>query len=180
MNKLLLAVLILSILLNIIGQGCIEYMLLMFRSLQIVLHLPILQVVFPTNALTFFKTIFSLVQFDILNNFPLFDYFTFIEYDMNQEPQCISQMTDIGYDNRNAFSGLKILSQVLILYFTRVFLSMLTGLCGAFFSWKYKQFNKLHSFLIKGLYFNQIIRISMEAYFEFYLIGYMNYQTMSF
>ena len=81
MNKLLLSVLILSILLNIIGYGCVEYMLLMFRSLQIVLHLPILQVVFPANALTFFKFIFSLVQFDILNNFPLFDYFTFIDYD---------------------------------------------------------------------------------------------------
>ena len=38
----------------------------------------------------------------------------------------------------------------------------------------------MHSFLTKGLFFNQIIRISMEAYFEFYLIGYMNYQTLSF
>ncbi len=38
----------------------------------------------------------------------------------------------------------------------------------------------MHSVLIKGLYFNQIIRISMEAYFEFYLIGHMNYQTINF
>ena len=38
----------------------------------------------------------------------------------------------------------------------------------------------MHSVLIKGLYFNQIIRISMEAYFEFYLIGHMNYNTINF
>jgi hypothetical protein len=42
MNKLMLVILILGILMNIIGAGCVEYMLLMFRSLQIVLHLPIL------------------------------------------------------------------------------------------------------------------------------------------
>ena len=54
MNTFMLAVLIVSILLNLIGQGCIEYMLLMIRSLQLVIHLPIMQVVFPANALTFF------------------------------------------------------------------------------------------------------------------------------
>jgi len=89
-------------------------------------------------------------------------------------------MIDIGYTDRNAFSGLKILTLVLLLYLLRVLLSLLTGICGACLSWKNKKFNKMHSFLTKGLFFNQIIRISMEAYFEFYLIGYMNYQTLNF
>ena len=84
-------------------------------------------------------------------------------------------MTDIGYDNRNAFSGLKILTIILLLYFLRVFLSLCTGFFVTCLSCKHKKLNKVHSFLIKQLYFNQIIRISMEAYFEFFLIGHMNY-----
>ena len=84
-------------------------------------------------------------------------------------------MIDIGYDNRNAFSGLKILSLVLLLYFLRVFLSLLTGIFVVSLSWKNKYLIKAHSLLVEGIYFNQIIRISMEAYFEFFLIGHMNY-----
>ena len=84
-------------------------------------------------------------------------------------------MIDIGYDNRNAFSGLKILSIVLLLYFLRVFLSLLTGIFVVSLSWKNKYLIKAHSLLVEGIYFNQIIRISMEAYFEFFLIGHMNY-----
>ena len=84
-------------------------------------------------------------------------------------------MIDIGYTDRNTSSGLKILTLVLLLYLLRVFLSLFTGMCGTCLSWKNKKFNKMHTFLTKGLFFNQIIRISMEAYFEFYLIGYMNY-----
>jgi hypothetical protein len=78
MNKLLLSVLISSIILNLVGQGCVEYMLLMFRSLQIVLHLPILQVVFPSNALAFFLYIIRLVQFDVLEDIPFFENLTII------------------------------------------------------------------------------------------------------
>ena len=89
-------------------------------------------------------------------------------------------MIDLGYNDRNAFSGLQTLTFVLCLYFLRVFLSLITWLFVACLSFKHKQLNRLHSFLVKGLFFNQIIRISMEAYFEFFLIGYMNYQTVSF
>ena len=76
MNKLLLSVLISSIILNLVGQGCVEYMLLMLRSLQIVMHLPILPVAFPANALAFFLYIIRLVQFDVLEDIPFFEYLT--------------------------------------------------------------------------------------------------------
>lgn len=85
------------------------------------------------NALTYFKYVFSHVQFDVFENFPFFDYLTFIEYDKNLSPKVNQQMIDIGYDNRNAFSGLKMLTIVLFLYFTRLFLSLCTGILVAFF-----------------------------------------------
>ena len=89
-------------------------------------------------------------------------------------------MVDIGYNDRNAFSGLKVLTLVLFLYFSRIFFSLCTGFLVACLSWKNKYLNALHSLLVKGLYFNQIIRISMEAYFEFFLVGFMNYQSAKF
>jgi hypothetical protein len=89
-------------------------------------------------------------------------------------------MIDIGYDTRNAFSGLKLLTLALLLFFTRVFLSLCTGYLVAYLRWKNKFLRRAHSMIVKGLYFNQIIRISMEAYFEFFLIGYMNYKTAEF
>ncbi len=65
MNQTLLLVLILGVVMNVLGNGCVEYMLLMFRSLQIVVHLPILQAIFPANALNFIQYILSIVWFDI-------------------------------------------------------------------------------------------------------------------
>ena len=42
-------------------------------------------------------------------------------------------MIDIGYDKRNTFSGLKILTIVMFLYFIRLFTSLCTGILVAFF-----------------------------------------------
>jgi hypothetical protein len=78
MKKLMLTILSLGILMNIVGSGSVEYMILMFRSLQIVLHLPIFRVIFPANALLFFQFSFSVIQFDIQYGFSFFDYMPFI------------------------------------------------------------------------------------------------------
>jgi hypothetical protein len=84
-------------------------------------------------------------------------------------------MIELGYDNRNAFYGMKTLTIVLFLYFTRVFLSLSTGILVKYIKFKINYLKRAHCFLVDGIYFNQIIRISMEAYFEFFLIGYMNF-----
>ena len=84
-------------------------------------------------------------------------------------------MIELGYENRNAFYGMKTLTIVLFLYFTRVFLSLCTGILVKYIKCKNKYLKRAHFFLVDGIYFNQIIRISMEAYFEFFLIGYMNF-----
>ena len=78
MNNLMLMVLILGIIMNIVGKGCLEYMILFFRSLQIVVHLPIMQIVFPANALTFIEFIINIVWFDITNGYPFFDKLAFL------------------------------------------------------------------------------------------------------
>ena len=89
-------------------------------------------------------------------------------------------MIDLGYSDRNAFSGLKTLTLVLILYFLRVFISIFTGFLIKIIGCKHKYLKKFHLLIAEGLFFNQIIRISMEAYYEFFLIGHMNYLTAKF
>ena len=89
-------------------------------------------------------------------------------------------MKDLGYEDRNAFTGLKTLTFVLFLYFTRVFFSLFIGFIIGCVGFDNPILLKMHSFLVKGLFFNQIIRVSMEAYFEFFLIGLMNLQSAEY
>ena len=74
----MLMVLILGIIMNILGNGCVEYMILFFRSLQIVVHFPIMQVVYPSNTLTFIQFVINIVWFDIEDGYSFFDYFSFL------------------------------------------------------------------------------------------------------
>ena len=48
-------------------QGSGLYMLMMIRSLQIVLHLPILKVLVPSNVSMVFGLIVEVVMFDVLD-----------------------------------------------------------------------------------------------------------------
>jgi hypothetical protein len=41
----------------------------------------------------------------------------------------------------------------------------------------HQHLDKIQKFVSKGLFYNQILRISLEAYFEFYLISVMNIYT---
>ena len=41
----------------------------MIRALQLVLHLPIMQTVLPPNASSFYKTIFPIVFFEMIDSF---------------------------------------------------------------------------------------------------------------
>jgi len=41
-------------------------MLIMVNALQLTLHLPIMSMVFPENAMTYIETLFPIVMFDFL------------------------------------------------------------------------------------------------------------------
>jgi len=91
-------------------------------------------------------------------------------------------MQNIGYNERNAFKGLGTLTFVVYLYFSRVFFTILIGLLIKLTNGKFyrKRLNMLYKFSSKGVFFNQILRISLEAYIEFYLIGMMNLYTVEY
>ena len=63
-------------------------------------------------------------------------------------------MIDLGYDNRNAFYGMKTLTILLFLYFTRVLLSLCTGILVVCIKCKNDYLKRAHYFLVDGIYFN--------------------------
>jgi hypothetical protein len=63
-------------------------------------------------------------------------------------------MIDLGYNDRNAFTGLKTLTFVLLLYFTRVICSLFIGFIIGCLGFYNPILLRIHSFLVKGLFFN--------------------------
>jgi len=77
-ETLVLCLLILGIIFNFLGEKVLDYMRLMIRSLQLILHLPIMQVSLPANVIAFIKDAISFVMFDIFFNNIVWSYITFI------------------------------------------------------------------------------------------------------
>lgn len=67
-NAIGLAILIVSACINLLITGrALNSMVMLIRSLQIVLHLPMFYVLFPGNVMMVFDAIRPLVAFDLLN-----------------------------------------------------------------------------------------------------------------
>ena len=57
-----------TFILNVLFSGGMLYFLLLIRSLQIVLHIPMLKVILPGNVSLFFSQVISVAMFDILDS----------------------------------------------------------------------------------------------------------------
>lgn len=57
-----------GLLLHLVFSGSGHYMNIMIRSLQIIIHLPILFAIVPGNVIAIFRVIIALVMFDLLEN----------------------------------------------------------------------------------------------------------------
>lgn len=88
-------------------------------------------------------------------------------------------MQIIDMNDRNAATGLGSATIYLFLYFFQIILAVLLKvlmmLTGEFFV-KKKYFNKL----IKGLFFNTLISLTMEGFLEFVVYAFLNIYTKNF
>ena len=53
---------------NLVMSGAMQYMIAMIRSLQMILHIPILNVLIPGNVSMLFSIMVPIVMFDILDS----------------------------------------------------------------------------------------------------------------
>jgi hypothetical protein len=86
-------------LINIFLSGSYAYMIGMIRCLQMVLHIPLLNVVVPGNITMVFGFIIPIVMFDVLEN-DTYNYATYLEFtDKTDVP---GQIQNIGYENNSS------------------------------------------------------------------------------
>lgn len=70
LNSMMLTLLIVSIVLYVITSGgrAMKFMFIMVRALQIIMHLPIIQVLFPANIMIIIRALFPTIGFDIMDS----------------------------------------------------------------------------------------------------------------
>ena len=83
LNDLLIGMLIFSILLFIFAKGdrAIRVTFIMIRSLQMTLHLPIMHIIFPANAILAISIFIPTIGFDLMDQLNLYDQQNIIEFD---------------------------------------------------------------------------------------------------
>jgi hypothetical protein len=62
-----------TFILNIVLQGAMHFILSMIRSLQLIIHLPIMSMVIPSNVMTMFNILIPIVMFDVLEDLQIFN-----------------------------------------------------------------------------------------------------------
>ena len=94
----LMSSLIVSILMNIFLKGAIHILVKMINNLQLIVHIPMLNVIIPANVITMFAILIPLVMFDMLEDLKLLDiYFPDSEQDADVHMRDYDQLRDIGY-----------------------------------------------------------------------------------
>lgn len=72
----MIAIMIFSILLFMVTQGglAMKFMFIMVRSLQLILHLPLLRVIFPANVMLIIKIMIPTVAFDLIDQWDVWSH----------------------------------------------------------------------------------------------------------
>jgi hypothetical protein len=55
-----------TLVLNIFCHGALDYMIRVIRSLQMIIHMPMLRIIIPANVIVFYEIIIPIIMFDIL------------------------------------------------------------------------------------------------------------------
>jgi hypothetical protein len=106
-----------SFVLNIFIAGSLNQLLAFINSLQLILHLPIMNLKIPANALSFFQIVLPIVLFDILENI---EYIENIFGQQNEDSIVLDQMKQLGYENSNTILNLKTIFVLMIFYFLKL------------------------------------------------------------
>ena len=72
---MMMITLVVQILMHTIFYGSLIYMISLINALQFVFHLPIMNIIFPANVMSFISIMIPLVMFDVLDDIPYFESF---------------------------------------------------------------------------------------------------------
>ena len=152
----------------------------MIRSLQLILHLPIFQIIMPSNVILFFQLVIPFVMFDVFENAQGWGPQMILEFDDQAQEELqddiLDQMRDLGYESHNLIQNLNSLALFLSLYFLQVFFALLILMIAYFSKGKWGT-NEIYQKMKKRLFFNEIINILIEGYLEFLIAGILNFRA---
>ena len=145
----------------------------MLNSLQLIIHLPLLSMIFPSNVSFFFRLILPIVMFDLLeNNNPISKWFPFDQANqVNAEQQISDQVKALGYDSHSSLINLGSLFVFLVLLCVKAIVLLLLRPIVCCFGLGQERYDRWH----RSLYFGEIIMIVLEGSMEFLICGYFNF-----
>lgn len=172
LNSMMLILLIVSIVLYVITSGgrAMKFMFIMVRALQIIMHLPLIQVLFPANIMMIIKALFPTIGFDIMDSVLEWEDQSLVEFNFKQhdtiKDKVFNQLVDIGYDSFNSIMILQTLGVIVLFYFIQVLFCAQLLLFVRITKNKYGGQKRLEN-LSKNLFFNPLIELYIQGFFEF-------------
>lgn len=163
-------VLVLNFLLNLLIGSAIQNLLAAIRKLSIMLHLLIINVKIPANAMVFFSNLFAFVAFDIVEIEP------FVRPLLNLQSDEVSNtnLYDLGYPSNYFVINIGNLAIGLV-YFASVFIfACLTSKCES------KRIGGCRRMLTNGLYWNKPLAFLNEIYIVFSISAVTNFFVFDF
>lgn len=153
----------------------LDLMLIMINSLQIAIHLPIMGIGFPSNAMTYISSMIPIVMFDVLEGQ---DWFESI-FRSNKGGEMVDiepytyQIGELGYESYNPFLNLGTISLWLMIYFTK-FIILLFVLFPLRKSIKGKKYFKQ---MKNQLFFSEFLTLFLECYLELIICGFLIWEV---
>ena len=128
-----------QIAISLIVSGSFSLMVSIIDQLQIIIHLPILNILVPANAMQFFSTAVPIVTYDILENYDLYnDFIKYLtrsgstaaadesktrrlqKFQELESKKILRRITDqtwqLGYDSYNPLMNLGTLSLLILIF----------------------------------------------------------------
>ena len=97
----------------------------------------LIKIPIPPLNLDLLKALNRIAFYDILGDYDIWSYFTFLKFNNNDVPFIVQQMQTISFNNTNAFLGLGTVSVYLLAYFSQVFVAMVLKILSMITDKKY-------------------------------------------
>jgi hypothetical protein len=163
---------------NIILDGGKLFMLQLIRSLQVVVHLALNKIVFPSIVMMFFTSLVEVAMFDILGEERICsncNVGTWLEYDEMQieekQKYIMNQIQDLGYETNVALNNLGSIGTMLTVYLFK--LAILFILVLITLAVKHPRLMRIKNNMMKNAFFGDLFGILLDSYFEILISAYL-------
>ena len=163
---------LISLIFNLVvsmSKDSTKYMLILIEALQLVLYLPLLRFVIPSNFIMMSENLRPIAMFDVLENNMGLDASLFMNFDEEAQldEAILDQMADIGFESNNSIKNLGTMYFVLLVYLLQVVLVLLFLVCNKITGKGTKALNTLW----RKLFFAPILIIVIEGFMDLSISG---------